>query len=270
MGDLFGGKTQTTDPKTMMLPTMTGEQLGVLANLSTILQGQIGKGVESYPGTYTPGASDTQNLQYDYIKSLFDRGNVNSPLTTLDSIMGPYDMSSAKNWWEQSVRAPAMETWDDVKAKVLEPFAGMDAMDSGASRRALAEAGATMNTDITGKLADVLYQGEQGHLNRQLQGLQFPLNLTTALNVPGATEREISTQQGQEQYQDWMMSQPWANPWLNQLPTALGAKAFENVVIPGQTTQTKGGGLGEILSGVGGLAGGIGKLFMGGAGAGFW
>lgn len=49
---------------------------------------------------------------------------------------------------------------------------------------------------------------------------------TQALQTGGDTQRQVSTQQ-------WMMQQPWANPWLQYLPTALS---------PTKVATTSGGG----------------------------
>lgn len=251
MGDFLFGSSE--DPTISQASTLTSGQSSLLNSLTTLLQNQLGTGVNSYGGTYTPGASETQQTQYDYIQSLFDQSGENTPLTTLNSILQPYDKESATEYWEQAVKAPAMATWDDLKAQTLEPFAGMDALDSGASRRALADAAVDLNTNISGQLADVLYQGEQSHLNRQVEGMNYSTNLLSALNVPGATQREIASEQGQEEYNDWLTEQSYNNPWLQYLSTGLNTNAFENVASGGDTQ----GSLGSVLAGLGGLFGGL-------------
>jgi hypothetical protein len=53
--------------------------------------------------------------------------------------------------------------------------------------------------------------------------------------LPAATtQRQITAEQQYEPYQDWLMSQPWANPWLQYMIPYLQQRTFENVVMPGQ------------------------------------
>lgn len=250
-----------SDMKIHQADTLTGEQRALLAQISQVLSGQIGQGVTPYGPSYTAGASGTQQSQYDLIQNMLS-GAGGTPLDTLSQILKPYDKSGAEQYYQNALVAPAMDTWEKkIKPSVLEPFAGMDALDSGASRRALAEAGGTMNTNLSAQLEDLLYKGEQAHNQEQIQGLNYGNSLIGALNAPGATERGIQSEQLMEPYQKWQMSQPYSNPWLQYLFPDLGVKAFENIVEAPQQKQGGGFDFGGLAKGIGGLLGGIASFF---------
>lgn len=89
---------------------------------------------------------------------------------------------------------------------------GSDGGRSGALAQGMLDAGVDFETKLRGGQFDTLKS-------------LFP-TAVSALGTGGDTQRQVGTQQ-------WMMQQPWANPWLQYLPTALS---------PTKVATTSGGG----------------------------
>ncbi|RJR43830.1 MAG: hypothetical protein C4567_05185 [Deltaproteobacteria bacterium] len=258
---LFGGYE---DPKFMQMPTLTPQQMTLLNQLTGMLSGQMGKGVSSYPGTYTPGATGNQQAIFDLVGQLLGgEGPLQSAgLKSLESLMGPWDDTGAKTYWNEAVKGPALETWEsETLPQIMEQFAAYDAAGSGPAAAAVAESGKDLNANLASTLASVLFQDKNAWQNRELQatgmGLQYPQTLLNSVLGAAGQEWDIQAKQGQEGYQDWLMEQPWANPWLQHLNLGLGTKAFQNVGIPGGP---QGGSFGQIAGGLGGLMRGLSGL----------
>lgn len=248
---LFGG---STDPQFKQMSTLTPEQLQILNQLTGVLSGQIGQGVSSYPGAYTPGATGNQKQIYELVNSLLSgKGPLQGEgMDSLKSLMQPYDDTGATNYWNEAIKKPALDTWsEDTVPQIMEQFAAYDAAGSGPAMKAVANSGADLNANLGSTLASVLFQDKNAWQNRQLSadtaGLQYPQTLINSVLGAATQERGIQSEQGQEGYQDWMMEQSWANPWLQQLGLGLGTKAFENVAIPGASQK---GIFGDIFKGI--------------------
>jgi hypothetical protein len=258
MGEtLFGGVEEggVTDVFTGYLPT----QLKNLRRLSRLVEGQIGSGVSAYPDTYTPPPSPIQAEGFDFIQALLSG---EAPLQgqatdVMSDFLGEYDPASATEYWETAVKKPMLGTWEEeILPKVMEPFVGAGAFDSGASRRAATESGRRLDRDIGGILGEILYRGEQAHEGRRAgavgQALQYPLSLIGATQGPGMMQRQIEAEQLMEPYQKWMTAQPYKNPWLDFLPLILGTKPNEPIAQP---TTVREGMLPDLIGGMGQMAG---------------
>jgi len=242
-------------------PLLTKGQRGLLDSLTSLMGGQLGKGVEAYPGTYTPGQSPIQDLTFDNIMSLMSgKGPLQEQIFGgLSDQMKPFDPASTQEWWKGGVVGPMTETWKkDIVPGILESFAGADAAGSGPAMKAVSESGRRLNTDMGGMLASALYSAENADAARKMQaygmGSQLPINLASLGLGSGAMERTITGEQMQEPYKDWMTSQPWANPWLQQLGTSLNTKAFSPMIQPG--------GYDPGMSGLWGIFGNLASAFM--------
>jgi len=164
----------------------------------------------------------------------------------------PFDPASATDFWEKSFKAPAMETWrDEIMPSIMERGVGMGGTaDSGPMRRELARSGQNLATNLSGQLSNLLYSGEQAQLGRQMQGAgmqgqmaQIPGQLAgqgqqmASLGLGqmagmGGEQRGIGQQFLSAEQQKWQEAQPYQNPWLQYLSTALGVPSFDTVVSP--------------------------------------
>ena len=197
--DITGLSPKVTPAHMMSTPSMTPEQQELLKQLIGQVSPQIGEGVSPYPGQIAPGASNLQRGGFDVIQDILEGGGAygtggealnrilgGTPETSLTARMGPtkagimgtvgptsggFDKKSAVDYWTKAIKEPAMQTWEkEIIPKVLEPFVSAGGLSSGAARRAVAESGRNLTTDITGKLADVLYKGEQAGAERGFRG----------------------------------------------------------------------------------------------------
>lgn len=213
---------------------LDNNQKSIFDQLANLLKGQVGQGVPSFPGQYTPDANQSQQGVFDFVNQLLSGGNeqYGAGQDVLSSIMQPWDDTGAKEYWETSYKAPMMQQWeDDMVPALMEKYASMDALDSGASRRALADSAVDLNTNMASTLGNVLYQDKNQHTLNQMNSLG-PLMQMLGLPVDmglsaGATQYGIDASKGNEAYQDWMYSQGYNNPWINNyLSQILGTSTF--------------------------------------------
>jgi hypothetical protein len=269
MDALFG----STDPGgyTGNAPRMTTGQESLLNQLTGMISGQVGKGVEAYPGQVVPGATGTQQNTFD-LAQLITGGQyqpVQDSQGALSQMFQPFDPTSAQQYWQQGVVDPAMQLWErDILPAVQERFISNNAGSSGAANRAIARSGEELTTNLSGQLANLLYSGQQSHLGRQVDASNTLMNQLTGITGIGTTaggaERDIMSQLLGEDYQKWLATQPYNNPWLNMVPQALGAQAFEPIV---QGPSSSSGLLQSVIAPLigsymqGGGQGGIGGFF---------
>lgn len=242
---LFGSSSQSVQ----QLPLMTNAQMKLLDSMADTLRSQVGRGVSPYPGQTAPGETPIAREWFNQVANLTKGPLYQGMESTLLNTLRSFDPAATRAWWEEAVKAPALRTWEqDIAPSVMEQFAALDALDSGASRRALASAGQDLVANVNAKLADALYQAEQAHENRMLQAAnlagEVPLRYSAALSLPAQFQYGIAKDTLNEPYQKWLMSQPWNNPWLRQFfPTVMAAKPFENVVY----SESQPGILGPLL-----------------------
>lgn len=300
--DMLFGSSES--PSISQADTKTGQQEMLLEELTKLMRGQIGKGVESYSGDMTAKPSDLETKGWGMINQLMgDSGGrtatnqeaISKILQGTTSVpsydVGEFDTQGIQDWYQNALVKPAMKTWEkDVAPVVQEKFIAQNAGSSGAANRAISGSAEDLMTSLNSQLADKLLSEKGAFDTRKFTaGLQGNQNEFTAgqndlqriLNVPGmeltdtdtllktilagttagATERGIDQNALNAEYQKWLTSQGYANPWLSYLNTVLGTNAFENVVNPGSQQQ----GLFQTIlgpvMGAAGQAGGFGKLF---------
>ena len=245
---MLGLNPEVTPAHMMSSASMTPEQQALMSKLIGQVSPQVGQGVSPYPGTYTPGVSSLQQGGFDAIQSMLGGGGAygmggealnrilgGTPEESLAAKMGPtgtsaagvmgptgggFNKESAMDAWTKSVKDPAMQTWqNEMIPKILEPFVGAGGLNSGAARRAVAESGRNLNTDITGKLADMLYQGEQAGAGREFAGKE-----SYAERSQSASESALGRQFGAgESYRDRVggTEESYLNRLLGTVPQAM-------------------------------------------------
>lgn len=246
---LFGRKPKV---QTGTQPTMTASQLSLINALSNQVKGQIGKGITPY--TEQPSL---QQDAFDVVEDILaGRGKYGKRyeegIAALEEYSEPYNETSAKEYWRKSVYDPAMQEYEGEISRMIEPYIAAGASDSGAARRAMAESGRKLTTDLTGQLAGIMHGEKQAHEQRKYAAEG---ELRQALTVPYEMALGSGGIQRQQDYQRWMMAQPWANPWLTQGTAALGGQPYDPYVImrpgsKGMVQEFLGGGGGQALGGM--------------------
>ena len=259
VGDFLFGEDK--EVKTQKIERLTPGQMALLNELTGLLKGQLGQGVEPYPGQLVAGPS---GIQQQLLQLLSPEGGSVGGLTGqgaeyVSKLLGQqFNPEETTEYWQKAFVQPAERSWrENVVPVVMEHYAAQNALDSGAARRALARSGTDLQTQLNAELAKLLWGEKQNLIGRQDTAATMGLNLLPQLMGAGTEQRAITQQQLQEPYQKWQMSQPWANPWLQQLPAALEVSPYQI------DTYTTGGGtglLGSILptaaqAGMGALAG---------------
>ncbi len=255
---LFGSEQKVKTNKTEVL---TPGQMELLDELTNLLKGQLGQGVEPYPGQLVPGASE---IQQQLFEMLMPSGGSVGGLTKQGAdyvsqlMQQQFNPKEAQDYWQRAYVKPAQRTWEEtVVPEVMERYAGQNALDSGAARRALAKSWGDVQSQLNAELAKILWGEKQSLTQRQDIASQLGLNLLPQVMGIGEEQRGITQEMLQEPYQKWQMSQAWANPWLNYLGTALGTNPYQ---INTYTTGGGGGLFGSLLPtagrmGMGALAG---------------
>lgn len=250
---------------TKQVSTLTGGQRKLLDQLTELLGGQLGQGIQPYMGQLTADLSPLQQSGISFFSNLLPTAQglsawnpqqgqayLNQGAGALDTMLADFDPTSARNYWNEAVKTPAMQTWqNDIVPQIMEKYAGQNAADSGAMRRAIANSAANMNTALNANLANLLFSGEQAQLGRQQQGINQALNmammpgqlaaqqglmagmgadLVRQMMGAGGVESAHQQQLLTDQYNKWMTEQAYNNPWLQYLGTALGTQAFQPVV----------------------------------------
>lgn len=140
---------------------------------------------------------------------------------------------------------------DQIMPAVMEHYASRGTADSGAAMRSLGREGKNLALGLSSQFAPYQFQGYESQQNRQLQGVpeayrmgmmgpdvlnqiiagagRFPMDIATSGIGAGGIERGITGEQFGAGQDVWTEAQPWANPWMNFMPTALGTQSVENV-----------------------------------------
>lgn len=245
-------------------------QRELLEAITGQLTPEVGRGITPYGGERVAGMAPLQESaygiagdfapgiqaglqgfgQYDPAQGL---GFLGQGAQALQGAAGPFDPAAATEFWETSMKRPALETWrEDVMPSIMEKgVRTAGTADSGPMQRELARSGQRLTTDLSAQLGNLLYSGQQAQLGRQMQGAGM---LGQMAGIPGqlagqglgmagqglgqmagmgAEQRGIGQQFLGAEQQKWAEAQPWENPWLQQyLATALGITAFDTVVSP--------------------------------------
>jgi hypothetical protein len=139
--------------------------------------------------------------------------------------MQGFDPASTTDYWEKSIKAPAMDTWTkEILPQILESYGGRNASSSSGMGTALAKSGETLTTNLGAQLQELLFNTEQATKGTQLaatgqaQNLaSLPGTLLSKLLEPAGQEYSIEQALTTEPYTKWSTEQAYNNPWLQYL-----------------------------------------------------
>jgi len=240
------------------LSNLTQRQQSLLDEILKQVEGQVGKGIEPYPGTTVPGSNTL-------LDQLFSQagGYTGSPLYTgsasvLERALGASpDYGATRDFWTDAFLNPMMSQFKrDILPSIREQNIGQGTFRSGGRYRAETNAAGDLMTNLTGQLANLMYGERESTLNRAMEAVPQAQNLQGgAMNIltsGGGLLRGFEQEGLAEDYSKWAMSQPYNNPWLQLAPTALGVQAQSPYLYQGAPS-TMGtianAGIGAIASG---------------------
>jgi hypothetical protein len=259
------------DTEIRQVQNLTKTQNTILEKLLKQIKGEVGEGVEAYPGDIAPGLGNTLKQLVDFARSYQDSELYRGSESVLNrALTADPDYESTRSYWQDAFVDPAMQMFErDILPAIRERNVGQGTFMSGGRHRAETGAAGDLMTNLTGQLANLMYGERQNTLNRAMQAVPQSESLQgTAANLLGTVggmERGVKAEQMAEDYNKWGFSRPYANPWLQLLPTALGTQATTPYLYEeapstlGTLAQTGIGALG------GGLGMGLGKLLGGGS-----
>jgi hypothetical protein len=257
LGDMFlGGSEPAGEPRIDQATTYTPEQNELLKKLTELMGGQMGQGVTAYPGDMTAGAAPLQTQAWDQISQLMAGGKSDASQTAVEKILagsdvGEFDPTAIQDWYKNALVNPAMAEWESKTVPTIqEKFIGQNAGSSGAANRAISGSASDLMSDLNAQLASTLFGEKSAYDARKFEAGQNDLN--RASYVPGmestattdflktlgigaeagTTQQALNQADINELITKWSAEQPYNNPWLSLLTTALGANSFENVVQP--------------------------------------
>ncbi|MDX9775759.1 MAG: hypothetical protein RBT40_07390 [Petrimonas sp.] len=226
MGKSSGGTTSKG-------PSFTKEQKGLLNQLINTISPQLGQGVESYEGPLVADSTEALNSIYSGTSGtagdLVSGSGYFAPAAAsgdvLQSLMKDFDPASTTDYWEKSIKAPAMDTWTkEILPQILESYGGRNASSSSGMGTALAKSGETLTTNLGAQLQELLFNTEQAQKQTQLSATGQAQNLAS---LPGTTLSQLLEPAGQEYnieqalttepYTKWSTEQAYNNPWLQYL-----------------------------------------------------
>lgn len=231
VGSLFADDDAPAAPYAVSGSLIKHRQEELMNKLMEIMAPTLEEGVESYEGQIAPGASELQEAGFGAVRNLLfgDDTAYAQGRDVIGDLFQPFDPTAARDYFETAIRRPAEQRFERVTLpNIAERYIRGGALDSGAARRAIAGATADLESGLSGKLADIMYRGEQDR-DRMRAGL-LPLAadyetqpIRFAMQA-GGTQRSIEAAQKQEAYNKWLASQPYSNPWLRYaLPLATQA-----------------------------------------------
>jgi len=291
--DLFGGGGSSSPQQ---VPRYTPQQTELLRSLiGDILLPQMGQGITPYGGDRVAGINPLQEQSYNmaggYAPGVqaglegfgqYDPSQAGQIMGMgqqgLSNIMEPFDPTSTQEAWHANMR-PAFDMWkDEIVPEIKEHGVAMTGTGSaGGIGRDIARSGSDLATSQNAMLANALYGGEQAHLGRQQTGVNQSMGMAqmpgqiASLNQQlaamglgqmagmGGEQRGIGQQFLTADQQRWGEAQPYQNPWLRHVPTALGASAFDTVIgqeDPSMMSQMAPYAMAAALAGPGAAAGG--------------
>lgn len=242
LADVFGGAMETVPGFSDLLSgalqgtlggfgQTTGTGQDILGGYQDPISALLGSGIGAIPGFQE---------RLDPIMAQMERGAGTGMDYLSQLLAGTPGMD--ERYFEEAIKAPAMRAWEqELMPSILEQYAGMDALDSGAARRALASGAADLSTGMSQQLMEYLtgQQGLRTGAAGQMAGLTQGLPGTLMSGMTGLTGSMLPSLTGAQ---------------TSILGNLLGTQAgLSGNLIGGQNALT--GNMLNLLSGMGGLAG---------------
>jgi len=302
------GSVMGSSPSVQTMNTQNPMQQGLMSELGNIVQGQLGQGVpitqsplqtsaygtalnqgnnvQNYAGQIAGGQGQLLSLENNLSDLSSSLNPVKQNLSSLESglapTMQPFNAGQSSAQFGAQVAAPAMNNFtQNVTPGIMEQFAAYGGANSGGARKALADAGVNLETNLSGQKSAFMQNQQQQSLQNlvsgtslsgQLAGQQGTLtglqgNLT---NTSGNLVQDSSNMTkmssdiinqilqgglsaGSSQFNVQQASQPWNNPYLQYLMPLISEQTQTAVADPGQSS-----GIGGILGGLGSIGGALG------------
>lgn len=263
--DTLFGKTETT-------PLWRPNQFYVSDAITNQVASAIGQGVDPYSGQITPGTSPLQQQAFGAAGGL-----LSNPLSTpmqsgVERLLSgepayQIDPATSRAYYDEAVYRPAMQEFGDT-LRGLDARYGARFGKSGAQLEAAHRAAERFGTNLAGIRGDLAYRDEMARrqaaenaMGRIGTGVQAGLGMSGDMRANlgmmaglGGEQRAIEGQQLAEDYGKWLYAQPYNNPWLGFMGTALTPTPMMQTQQPGILP-----GLGAAASAAGGIVGGIGN-----------
>jgi hypothetical protein len=219
------------EPEVRNTSVLNDQQERLFQDLSGMARTGLRTGATPYSGTRVPGQNQLLSNYYSAAGNVptgsLYTGASNALQTSMRGkpLYGA-DMDAAQKYWQSTYADPAMSTFmKDMLPKLRESYAG-GTFDSGGRLRAEHDALADVATGVNANLASIMYGEHQAGQNERDLAANRALLATGQAQQLGQTPFQAGASQYQydaapleEDYQNWLLQQPWANPYAS---TAMG------------------------------------------------
>lgn len=245
---MSGGQMTEIPAQEAMLP----EQTGLIKQLSGLLSGQVGQGVDPYGGQLVAGIpsqlrygmgmlGDIGQAGRDVLGAFNPTSLLGAGAGALQDVLGGPDLSEIEGLWKRAFVKPAMANYKRMSEETVGRFAGMNAYRGGGLGEALGRQLTDVNTNIDAQLAQMLFGSQEAGLGRQMQaigqtpgfaGAPFGLASQAAQGQIGAgqLQRGIEQQGLSAEHGRWLSGQPYQNPFMKSF---LGPALSQGTMMPG-------------------------------------
>lgn len=247
------------DPKVTTESTLTASQRAFLDQLTGMLGGELGQGVEAYGGTVVPGMNPTLEAALTAQGGLGGPGEDRALAAAMDPTIAT-DVSPERYvaGFDEQYGGALEDYWNKYSKRQLQHEYGSGGggggleemlMSSYASEVAVPTAEGRWGAWQRGLEAE--QAGTESALSRAMgaSGVSSDIGLARAGAgvAAGETRRGIEAEGLAEQYEKWLQVQGYNNPWISQyLGPALGTGAIQNIGGQSQYAQFA-GMLGGVL-----------------------
>ncbi len=238
MAFLGSGKIKTKN-------ILTDEQNATLTALNRQVFGEIGKGSAVYPDQIVPGATGAQTQVFEQVNRGFDRTerDAGQDQAIMDLLSGDpsfdVDPTARRELYEAERSEELRRFQEEILPMLSRAYGARGAARSGGLERSMRLGSERLGEDLYRRNTELLYADEgarRQELSRSrdrqavgveadIMGRQGQYGELGARFGLGAQERGIQGEANSEAYNKWLSGQPYYNPWLGYLPSALGTKA---------------------------------------------
>lgn len=261
------------DPEVREASNLNRDQMRLMSSLTGMSRTGLQNGATPYSGTRVPAQNQLLSNYFNAAGNVPSGSLYTGAGQALDTAMQGKplygsDMDAAQDYWRSTYYEPAMNTFmKDMLPKLRESYAG-GTFDSGGRLRAEHDALGDVATGLNANLASIMYgehQAGQNEMdlaaNRSLLATNQAQQLAGLPGQAGGAQYQYEAAPLEEEYQNWLMQQPWANPYTSTAMSLLGVNSQSPYLY--QESPSTLGTIGSLLGTAGsyGLGQQLGSMF---------
>jgi hypothetical protein len=226
---------------------LTEEQGMLLDELTALIRGELGQGMDPYPGEIIPPADALQQRAFSWAEGLDPESASQQARESslMDMVMGkpsfertPETEAELERYYQEAFVGPGKAAHQDELDVLAERYAGAGMNRSGSFADALGRSTTDYWSQLQGQKAGLMrgdIQDEraarESAAGRVMPGAEAlareESRVPTLWAQAGQARRGIDRELASEGVYDWLISQPAYNPWLGYMGLGLNTPAFQ-------------------------------------------